>query len=82
MKLLYNLGIIAYGIGIRTAAISRHSKAMKWVDGRKSWDNKLKNELAENEQIWIHASSLGEYIMVKPLIELLLYQFILITLGL
>ena len=75
MKLLYNLGIIAYGIGIRTAAISKHSKATNWVDGRKSWYKKLENELSGNKHIWIHTSSFGEYIMAKPLIELLLLEF-------
>ena len=74
MKLLYNLGIIAYGIGIRTAATFRHSKATNWVDGRKGWYNKLKTELPGNKYIWIHTSSFGEYIMAKPLIELLLLE--------
>ena len=75
MKVLYNLGIRGYGSGIKIASIFKHSKATRWIDGRKSWENKLKTTLSEYEQIWIHTSSFGEYLMVKPLIELLLSEY-------
>ncbi len=47
-----------------------NNKAIKWVEGRKNWQQKLDNLASKNEEIiWIHAASLGEYIQAKPLIS-------------
>lgn len=68
MKPLYNIGIRAYGLGVLTAGLLGSSKAIKWVEGRKKWLKKLQNANLKNV-IWIHASSMGEFEMAKPLIE-------------
>jgi len=68
MKLLYNTGISAYNSAIKTATFLGNEKAKKWMLGRKDWKNKLNIDNSK-DIIWIHASSLGEYIMVKPIIQ-------------
>lgn len=68
MKLLYNIGIRAYGLGVLTAGLIGSSKAIKWIEGRKNWLDKLQRSKLKNV-IWIHASSMGEFEMAKPLIE-------------
>ncbi len=46
-------------------------KARKWVQGRRSWQKKIKGpgEGSGKKVYWFHASSLGEYEMCKPLIK-------------
>ncbi|MCB9196711.1 MAG: 3-deoxy-D-manno-octulosonic acid transferase [Flavobacteriales bacterium] len=68
MRLLYNIGIRSYGLGVLTAGLLGSSKAIKWVEGRKHWDVELKLQDL-SDCIWIHASSLGEFEMAKPLVE-------------
>jgi 3-deoxy-D-manno-octulosonic-acid transferase len=68
MKFLYNIGVRAYGLGVITAGLLGNEKAVKWVEGRRSWQHKLK-EKNWKQPIWIHASSLGEFEQAKPLIE-------------
>ncbi len=70
MGFLYNIGIRGYGLGVITAGLLGSSKAIKWVEGRKNWREKLQ-VTKWNDPIWIHASSLGEYEQAKPLIELI-----------
>ncbi|MCB9189633.1 MAG: 3-deoxy-D-manno-octulosonic acid transferase [Flavobacteriales bacterium] len=68
MKLLYNIGIRSYGLGVLTSGMLGSNKAIKWVEGRKNWFSELqKSNLSD--VIWIHASSMGEFEMAKPLIE-------------
>lgn len=69
MKLLYNLGIRAYGLAIRLAA-PFHKKARLWVEGRRDWERRLARALGDREGwIWMHCSSLGEFEQGRPLIE-------------
>lgn len=68
MKWLYNIGIRSYKLGVLTAGLLGSNKAIKWVEGRKNWLEKLQKSECEHP-IWIHASSLGEFEMAKPLIE-------------
>lgn len=44
------------------------AKAIKWVEGRKDWYAQIKKANLK-KVIWIHASSMGEFEMAKPLIE-------------
>ncbi len=72
LNLSYYTSIRSYRLGISIAALFGHEKAKKWINGRKNWKQKLKQFRAKNiEQslIWFHASSLGEFEQVKPLIE-------------
>ena len=75
MKLLYHLGILCYNLAIYLAAFTGNSKAKKWINGRKKWKETIKEFNNESPSIWIHISSLGEYLMTKPLIQLLLNEF-------
>jgi 3-deoxy-D-manno-octulosonic-acid transferase len=68
MKFLYNIGIRSYGLGVITAGLLGNTKAVKWVEGRRKWQDQL-NTIKWNNPIWIHASSLGEFEQAKPLIE-------------
>lgn len=69
MVLLYNSFIFFFRIGIHVASLW-NTKAKKWLDGRKNIWNQL-NTLSKNENIiWIHASSAGEFEQAKPLIEI------------
>jgi 3-deoxy-D-manno-octulosonic-acid transferase len=68
MLLLYNLGIFLYSIGVRVAAAFGNTKANLWLEGRKNWRQKIQSK--ENEQrVWFHCSSLGEFEQGRPLIE-------------
>ena len=68
MKLLYNTGISAYSLAIKTVAFCGYKKAKKWVLGRQKWRQNINIDNSKNI-IWIHTSSLGEYIMLKPIIN-------------
>ena len=74
MKFLYNIGIKAYGIGILYGALLHSKKAKQWIAGRLQWQKKLE-AIKVQKPIWIHVSSLGEFIMAKPLIEHLLDSY-------
>ncbi len=70
LKAIYNIGIRSYSLGVKLAGAFGNSKAKKWAAGRKDWRKTIKNQLGSNEKnIWIHATSLGEFEQVKPLIE-------------
>ena len=71
MKFFYDIAIAAFGLSIKLASVFGNSKAKKWVEGRKNIPTELKLKLSQNDLdiIWVHASSLGEYEMGKPLIE-------------
>ena len=69
MRAIYNLGIKAYRLGVRLAALRNH-KARLMIDGQKRTFDLLRATLnSENKNIWIHASSLGEFEQGRPLIE-------------
>ncbi len=67
MRLLYTLGIRAYGIGIKIAAF-RNPKAEKWVSGRKS---ALPSLESDRPPIWFHCASTGEFEQGRPVMEAL-----------
>lgn len=68
MRGLYTLGIRAYALAVRAAALLGNGKAQQWVQGRKTLP------AADNGQeawVWFHAASLGEFEQGRPLIEAL-----------
>src|SRR5690554_3148028 len=65
--MLYNLGIFLYGLMLKIAALF-HPKAKKWVNGRKDFWKKAPQIKNENV-IWFHCASLGEYDQGKPIME-------------
>lgn len=69
MKLLYNIGIMAYGWAIQLGAPFRR-KARQWVAGRRNWEQPLAAALGQSQDwIWMHCASLGEFEQGRPLIE-------------
>lgn len=69
--LIYNTAIHLYLLGIWIASFF-NAKAKKWILGRKNILERLANDFQHNENsIWIHCASLGEFEQGRPLIELL-----------
>lgn len=68
MRLLYNIGIFCYTLGIRVAALFGHVKAQQMVVG---WRGGTTPAAADNETpvAWFHAASLGEFEQARPLME-------------
>lgn len=70
MKAIYNIGIRSYSLGVKLAGVFGNSKAKKWTSGRKNWRKTITSQIGSSEKkVWIHATSLGEFEQVKPLIE-------------
>lgn len=65
--MLYTLGIYFYGLIMRIGALF-HPKAKKWVNGRKNFWSKIP-DLKDENVIWFHCASLGEYDQGKPIME-------------
>lgn len=69
MKLLYNIGIGAYHLGIRLYS-PFNGKARKFLQGRQNWQEKLKAAINHDAPIlWFHCASLGEFEQGRSLIE-------------
>ena len=68
---LYNLGVLFYRF-ILSVLSFRNKKAKQWIEGRKNIFENLQLKLSKQEQnIWIHCASLGEFEQGRPLIEAL-----------
>ncbi len=75
LRLLYSLGVQAYGLAIRLLASFR-PKAKKWMEGRKGWKEDWRNLGHINQKIiWFHCASLGEYEQGRPLMERIKKEF-------
>lgn len=75
MKQLYNLGILFFGLMLKTASFF-NLKAKKWVLGRKNWKtNALKNASKIRNAFWFHCASLGEFEQGRPLLEALKIKY-------
>lgn len=75
MLAIYNFFLALYRAGIGITALY-NNKAALWIEGRKNWQQTLKNKVNNNEKrLWIHCSSLGEFEQGRPLIELLKSQY-------
>ncbi len=71
MVFLYSLGLKFYYLIILLASLFNR-KARLWIKGRKRIFDKIKNQIkTENNLLWFHASSLGEFEQGRPLIEAL-----------
>ncbi len=69
MKVLYNIFIFLYSTAIRIASIF-NNKARQWVDGRKNILTQIKQDhISDNQIIWVHCASLGEFEQGRPIIE-------------
>ena len=75
MNLLYSIAIRLYSGFVALASLLGNEKAKLWWNGRK---NQWKNLISVNkndEWIWIHVSSLGEFEQGLPVIERLKSDF-------
>lgn len=71
MIAFYSFSIRVYYFFIWIASFF-NPKAQKWVNGRKSWNTKLENDLkrrSDHPLIWVHCASLGEFEQGRPVIE-------------
>ncbi|MBE8721694.1 3-deoxy-D-manno-octulosonic acid transferase [Sphingobacterium pedocola] len=69
MRILYDLGIVFYGMILRLIA-PFHAKAQRWVDGRKGLLKHIKHTVEKGqEHIWFHFASLGEFEQGRALLE-------------
>ena len=68
MHLLYNISIWIYFVAIHISALFNR-KAKQWINGRKDLFKKLKQINSNNNIVWFHCASLGEYEQGRPIIE-------------
>jgi 3-deoxy-D-manno-octulosonic-acid transferase len=72
----YNIAKVAYKASIHIAA-RWNSKAGKWVNGRKNWQEQLTANWQPKPgsfTVWMHCASLGEFEQGRPIIEQLKQQ--------
>ena len=70
----YNIFLALLSAGFHIASLF-NTKAKKWVEGRKNIFEKLEEAINGDEEIiWIHCASLGEFEQGRPLIERLKAQ--------
>ena len=69
-KILYNLFLLLYSVGIRVAAMA-NPKARKWINGRKNIFATINPQLltSNSQLVWMHCASLGEFEQGRPLLE-------------
>ncbi|MEP7238593.1 MAG: glycosyltransferase N-terminal domain-containing protein [Ferruginibacter sp.] len=69
-KLLYNLFLALYSVGIRIASVW-NPKAKKWLNGRRNIFTTINKQLTANNThpIWMHCASLGEFEQGRPLLK-------------
>lgn len=76
MRMVYQLFCWAYLCTAHVAALF-HSKARKWVVGRRNWQQQLQpgwNPRPQAPVLWMHCASLGEFEQGRPVLEALRKQ--------
>ena len=74
MRWLYNLGIAAYGVAVRMAALFGNTRARQWAEGRKQvWTflSDWQRKRGGRRVLWLHAASAGEFEQGRPILEAL-----------
>ena len=75
MNFFYSLAIRLYSGLVAVASLFGNKKAQQWWKGRnKQWEN-LVSENKDDEWLWMHVSSLGEFEQGLPVIESLKKNF-------
>ena len=69
MTLLYRLFLASYLAGIRISAALGNAKAVLWLKGRDGTWDKLEQLPRDEERVWFHCASLGEFEQGRPVIE-------------
>lgn len=75
MHLIYSFAIRCYSGLISVASLLGNKKAKLWWKGHKNQWSNLKSPNENDEWLWIHVSSLGEFEQALPLIEFLKNNF-------
>jgi 3-deoxy-D-manno-octulosonic-acid transferase len=65
---LYNIFLVLYTAGINLAAIW-NKKAAQWVKGRKRNPVPVLTSSLQDQTVWMHCASLGEFEQGRPLLE-------------
>jgi len=70
MIVFYNAGIYLYYLLICILA-PFNSKARRWLQGRKQWQEQLREKFRSNKApvAWFHCASLGEFEQARPVLE-------------
>jgi len=69
MRYLYNFSVLFYTFVAKCLSL-RNEKAKLWVNGRKNLISNLQTQINPNDEIiWFHCASLGEFEQGRPLIE-------------
>lgn len=67
--MLYHFGLLIFRLLLNIGSLF-NVKAKKWIAGRQNIFQKIKNQLKDNEnRVWFHAASLGEFEQGRPIIE-------------
>lgn len=75
MNILYSIAIRSYSGLIAIASLFGNKKARLWWKGRQNQWNNLKSINKNDEWIWFHVSSLGEFEQGLPVIEKIKKEF-------
>ena len=76
MRFLYSIAIRCYSGLISLASVFGNKKAQLWSEGRVGQWDKLRSD-NDDEWIWFHVSSLGEFEQGLPLMESIKKEFAL-----
>ncbi len=74
---LYSLVVRLYGLVIHISSWNS-IKAKQWVNGRKNWHSKLREQLqsfTNHKKIWVHCASYGEFEQGRPLFSAIKEQY-------
>ena len=72
MRFLYTSAVRLYALGVGVAAAFGNAKAKLWLQGRQRQKAEIARQADVNEEwIWLHAASLGEFEQGRPVIEAL-----------
>ena len=75
MHILYNLVVFLSGVALKIIAVF-NKKINLFIEGRKGVFAKLTQGILKNDQvIWVHCASLGEFEQGRPIIERLKAQY-------
>lgn len=69
MIFLYNIFLKLYLVAIHASSFFGNKKAKLWIDGRRNPIDPFVNLKSDDERIWVHCSSLGEFEQGRPVIE-------------
>ena len=70
---LYSISLSLYKFSILLLS-PFHSKAGKWIRGRRNWEANLAEKIYPAKWIWFHCASLGEFEQGRPVMEKILEE--------